>query len=483
MSNELQLDKEFLKKVTSLSTLAEKKDLIQSRAVDLSSSYNHVVLEWATGCGKSLAALKIIKKAVDSGDTTPWFIVCSEINHIDNWISDLVKHKLGYLMEHIEIFCYASLGKYKKRTANLILDESHSVSDLRLGYLSTIDAKSIISLSATLNDDRKAQLMSLRHFRCFSITMTDAINSGILPSPRIYILIDKMNETIKSEVYSKTKGSNSDPLGNETPPPTNPHFKGGFQVLKAKSNNKTIYPTFRIDHSEYMKWLVANKALTHYKLDVECTQKQYYDLLTNNMNYYKKQAGVTGAMWAKNKMLQLGNQRKTYIANSKDLALGSIATALDKSGLRYIAFTGSIEQCDKWGGTQAIHSKIPSKKIAQRIANFNTGHEDNLYAVQMVREGQNLENIDAGIITQLDSEDLSFVQMMGRVFRSTSPILFVMVKDGTQDVTYLNNCMEGLDEKFVKYIEYNSENINALKTILCQEGLKKGRIKEMPNLD
>jgi len=442
-------DEKFLNnEIKPISTVSEKKDKLQNRALELSEGYAHLVLSWGTGCGKSLAALKIIKSRIDSGDKTPWFIVCSELNHIDNWVAEIVKHKLGYLMEYIEIFCYASLGKYKNKTANLILDECHSVSDLRLNHLKTIQAKNIISLSATLNQERKNQLSQLRGFREFEVTITDAINVGILPAPTIYVIHDKLdnNPYHNHEIFIKTKGS--------------------------VNRKKILSPTFEVDYKEYYNTLKNNKDLDNYILRVRCNEQQYYDLITNDIEYYKSSFFTKRSAWSKNKMLRLGNDRKVYISNSKERMLNDINYILHSNAYRYIVFTGSIEQCDGIGRFNAIHSKVPEKKRKEIIQKFNNKEINSIYAVQMLREGQNFEDIEAGIITQLDSEDLSFVQMMGRVFRSTNPILFVLVKNNTQDITYLRKCIDGLDDKYITYVEYTIQNMQTLNNILCQRKQK-----------
>lgn len=449
----IQDEKFFSEVLKPLNTVSEKKNRLQERALELSDSHAHVVLSWATGCGKSLAALKIIKSRIDAGDKTPWFIVCSELNHIDNWIAEIVKHKLSYLMEHIEIFCYASLGKYKNRKANLILDESHSVSDLRLEHLKTIQTKDIISLSATLNKERKQQLSQLGTFREFEVTMTDAINIGILPAPTIYVIHDELNNDSSKpyEIYIKKKG---------------------HQIVVDKDKSSVYIPKLETTYDNYFNVLKANKDLNKYELHVSCTQKQYYDLISNDIEYYKNAYNSTRTDWNKNKMLRLGNDRKTYISNKKETILFDINNMLSLNEFRFITFTGSIEQCDLFGYSRAIHSKVPEKKRKEIINNFNSKKINSIYAVQMLREGQNFEDIEAGIITQLDSESLSFIQMMGRVFRSTNPVLFVLVKNNTQDVTYLKKCIDGLDEKYITYVEYNQKNMETLNNILCQRKQK-----------
>jgi superfamily II DNA or RNA helicase len=63
------------------------KNKIQDYAVYLSTKFKHVVLQWATGCGKSLAAIKIIDEDIRSstektGSWNRWYIVVAERQHM-----------------------------------------------------------------------------------------------------------------------------------------------------------------------------------------------------------------------------------------------------------------------------------------------------------------------------------------------------------------------------------------------------------------
>jgi hypothetical protein len=71
----------------------------------------------------------------------------------------------------------------------------------------------------------------------------------------------------------------------------------------------------------------------------------------------------------------------------------------------------------------------------------------------MGKEGMNLEGVQAGVIVQLDSgndEGLSFLQKMGRILRSDSPIVYVLYAKGTQDERYLRRILEHIDPQYIK---------------------------------
>ena len=82
---------------------------------------------------------------------------------------------------------------------------------------------------------------------------------------------------------------------------------------------------------------------------------------------------------------------------------------------------------------------------------------DNLYAVGMLQEGQNLVDIEAGVIIQLDGSERPFIQKFGRTIRADSPQQFIFYYENTRDIDYLENVFEGVDEAYISTIE-NLEN-------------------------
>lgn len=99
--------------------MKKTKQELQNQSLELSHSNNRLILSFATGCGKSLAALKIAK---NKGGR--WYIIVAETNHIKNWNDEIVKHGYEDLFLNIEIFCYDSLHKYQlTQVEGIILDK------------------------------------------------------------------------------------------------------------------------------------------------------------------------------------------------------------------------------------------------------------------------------------------------------------------------------------------------------------------------
>ena len=345
------------------------KDKIQDRAVILSESFPTLLLSFATGTGKSLAAIKIIERNPEER----WYIVCKETNHINNWIEEFTKHKKEHLLFTVELFCYDSLHKYINTKANIVLDEGHAITDLRLKLIKQIKSNKVIVLSATVDDEKKLLLKQITgSLKEFHISISDAIKQGLLPPPKVYIVDVILNSN----------------------------------------------------------------------------QLKEYNAITKSINYYKNLHFQLQEKWTEYKWLSTALKRKVMLSNFKTDKLKELLESF--KGKRLVCFTGSVDQCNKIGGKNVVHSKKKDKKENSKLINdFNKKLIDKLFAVNMLRESMNLTEVDLGIITQLDNKKLSFIQMLGRVFRSELPECYVLVVKDTQDEVYLNTVLEGFDTEYI----------------------------------
>lgn len=380
---------------------------IQNHAIYLSENFKQVILSWATGVGKSLAAIKIIANDIEKGENRGewnlWYIVVAERQHIKNWEDEFKKHGHQRLLDlgFVRIFCYQSLHKHKNTKANLVLDEAHSVTDLRLDILKQVKGDKVVSLSATLEPDRLNQLVELEpNIYQYTITTGQAIKGEILPSPLIVKVEHRLSPFLKEkyDTYTtliKGKQKEIDELGD---------------VMKIRDVH---------DEAE----IAARVTLLN------------------------------------SEQLKLRMQRKALLANSKSSTAEKLQDQITIWGKKFIVFTGTMAQCKRLGNRMLyygdINSEIPQKKIKEKIEQFNNDVLKALVTNKMLRQGTNLDGIEMGIICQLDSKELSFIQMMGRVFRSDDPVLFVFVTKDTVDEIYWEACTKDLDPKYiVPYEEY-----------------------------
>ena len=169
---------------------------IQKRAVELMRDTPLLILQWCTGLGKSKAAIDIIKDL--SKDRIDILLVVSEIAHKENWKKEFLKWGLpsnvGILIE-----TYASLKNHKKEVYDLIiLDEAHHAgSDLRMEVLEEIKSKKVLALSATLPSEMgfKLGLLYGRKMSSFKVSLQQAIDWGILPKPKLYLIPMTLDNT------------------------------------------------------------------------------------------------------------------------------------------------------------------------------------------------------------------------------------------------------------------------------------------------
>lgn len=379
-----------------LKEAALKKQAIQAEAVRLSQKYDNLLLSWATGTSKTKAALEVMDSMTEtSKGLGKVYIILKETNHEQNWRDEILKWKMWHFLPNIEFFCYASLHLHQNEQVSLIiLDEVHALSEVREDYLKTIKSDKIISLSATVDKTVKERLKSYKSgFYEYKISLQMAIDSGIVPKPSIYVAYIDLDKEEKKYEWKVPKAKKI----------------GGYSTL--------------------------------------LTAKAYYERLEKKIEWWDKLYKKDGHQWQHNRWIQTMGLRKKMMAKLKTDAAKLFLQ--DIANKRYICFTGSIEQCDELGAKWAIHSKIPKQKREDIINGFNYGAINHLYAVGMLRESMNLNNIEAGVIVQLDNQKGSFEQMTGRSLRALAPEVYILILRGTKDEEYLDHATRGISSQYI----------------------------------
>lgn len=405
-----------------------KKDAIQANAVELSRLHRCLVLNWSTGCGKTLATMKVLKDYLKQNPTAFGYLVCKESNHLSNWDEDIIKHKHQKTFTNTKKLLYASLHKETKLADYVILDECHGLTDKRVDALKRLigPRTNVIFLSATIPDDKKILVQMtakcIPHYD--KISLTNAIDFGLLPTPKVFVHKAKLaNDGNRSYPYRIEKG------------------KGKKVKLSCKMG-------------DMWKVLNTNPNIT---LDVMCNEAEYYQYVTGKMSFHYNKSQELGLPFNekikhKNLYLNLGSQRKRFIAQVKTSKSKEIIEQFRANKNRFITFTGSIEQSLYLGGNSSVNSKNHKDINKELIDGFNSKMYSELFAVGMLREGMNLTDIEKGLIIQLDSTIGSFFQMMGRMLRHQFPEIHMIKLEGTQDEKYFEKAMADFDEKYVTYI-------------------------------
>lgn len=395
------------------------REELYNQGLELAEQHRRLAFLWSTGVGKSKMAIGIINYYSESIPELKVLLVVAETAHKDNWKEEFKKWKLNKSV-NITVECYASLKNYQNTQWNLIIfDEAHHLgSDLRLEIIRTMSLQNIILLSATLQDQLLYALQNIfGQFTVSKVTLQDAIKWGILPEPKIYLYALTLDNVRYMETIIEEWGK----------------------------KNKAI--TIHCTYSQRWEYLKNRKKYPNVKLIISCTQQQKYDYLTTQFNHYKNLYMNTRQINFRNKWMQIGSVRKRFLGECKTGYAECLINEFRKNNKRFICFCSSIKQAELLGSLNAIHSK---KTDSLEIINaFNEKKINSLFAIGMLQEGQNLVDIQAGIIVQLDGQERAFIQKSGRVYRAEDPIQCIFYYKNTRDEEYLNKAIENIDESFI----------------------------------
>lgn len=392
------------------------KDILQQLTVEASEQYPNLLLEWATGTGKSLAAIKI----QDRHKPVSTLLTVAQIPHIDNWKKEYQKADLISLLETTEIFCHASLKKYKGRRVNLlIIDEAHHMSEQRVEILRTIKADKVILLTATMDIEVYNNLENVfgKFYKSY-VPLETAIEKKMLPTPHIYVMDMYLDDNLENEELIIEWGKS--------------HQR---QTLHCRLDEK-------------WKYMRDKATYPNMKLIINCTQQQKYDYLSEQFEYYKGLYMIQREPYMKIKWMRAGLERKQMLGELKLDMAKKIIKKLSKK--RYICFCSSIKQAELLGDGHTIHSK--NKDSLKILEQFNNNMINKIYAVNMLQEGQNLAALDVGVIIQLDGQERSFIQRFGRTLRAHNPVQIILAYKNTRDEDYLNNALEGINMGYVQRV-------------------------------
>lgn len=362
----------------------------------------------ATGVGKTRPALLKIK-----GRKT--LIVISQILHEQNWRDEAVKWDVD--LSNVTFVCYNSLGNHINENWDyIVLDEAHRWMDSYTDLLPQFNFGELLILSGTLSNDAKKKIYNIGKPKVYTILTEDAVEWGLLPEPKINVIKLILDEFNPNCIFSKGKN-------------------------KAKKTEKCTWSEW---NNKY-KFLKADKRPN---LEIQCTERQYYDLITSDIEWAKQTYFKTKDDNMLVRMKMLGNQRKIWLANLKTKHVQKLLSKLKNK--RVVVFASDIKQANALS-KEAVHSK--NKDGQSVIDDFNSFKIDKVVSVKQINESMNLVEPEVGIIVQLASSQesgnkqvsIQNQQRLGRILRNSMPTLYVFVYHNTQDSTYLDKFKESIN--------------------------------------
>ena len=407
------------------------KEFLQKDAAQKVVQYKSVALPWATGVGKTFAALQ----AVEATHSKSVLVFVAERAHKDNWKEEIRKFKALYPealdMVDFTFECYNSIHKYVGVDKTfLIFDEAHHLhTQKRMECARYITSEFTMYLSATMSYYTLKDFQDLYGTPIHTIpySMNRSINANILPEPKIVLVPLDLQKANTPVVIEESWGK--------------------------KENRVEIICRFE----QRFTFLRNKKLYKNVKLLIQATPFQAYNYYTAQADVYKKLFLDKRLPIFETKWKQYLLKRKKMLGSTKIVHAIRLINMLRLESKKFICFCNDIHQAEILGGPMAIHSKKTNN--SEILEKFNNDIIKELYVVDMLKEGQNLKGIEAGIIIQLDAEMRNFIQKLGRVMRSESPVFFVIFYKGTRDAELMSEAIADFDRKYITTLEkYKEEN-------------------------
>lgn len=359
----------------------------------------YVILELATGFGKSKLAINLINHVCNrifkNEQTSANILILVAKNvHKQTWKDEISKWG-GINSDNIIIECYESLKKYRNGYFDIVvLDELQHLSDNRLDILNTIHInEAFIGLSATIKRDMRDMFTNSYNASIIKCDLKDAIDAEVLPEPTVYLI----------------------PLNLD--------------------NNKYIYRT-----KKFGKNIIT-------------TQEEYYNNISSLIEWYKNKYLNSRSIRLKNMWLSTAGKRLKWLSEQKE---DIILALLDKfRNHKTLTFCNNIEQSERLGKYN-INSK--NKDSIKNLELFNNNKIKHITSVNILNEGANLTNCRIGIFCNLNSSEIIVKQRIGRILRHKKPIIIIPYYLNTREEELVNKMLEEYNKESIITID-NLNNI------------------------
>lgn len=388
--------------------------MTREEVLNIDSGTKNLLLQLPTGFGKSKIALDILNS---KGINDEILIVVPRVILKDTWTEEL--KKWGYQDFKVTMTTYKSFPKLKGHYKAVIFDECHHLSKRCRAAVHNFSFDNVLLLSATVTPRQEDYLKGLfAELVCHKISAREAIDDGILPDPKVYLIPLRLNQTVADQVIIK-----------------NPD----------KPNEVTVRYRYRWNHYKQKK----------YRVKILCTEGEYLAELNNKVAYFKKLYHKRSTKYMKQVWLKVAKERLQWLSVRKNATVLQLLKILKDR--RTITFCGSIEQTEALG-KYCVNSKA-KKESKKNLDNFNEGKIKHITACDMLNEGANLTKCQIGIYSMLNSSEIMMVQKLGRLLRHPKPVVIIPYFQNTREEEIVQEMLVNYNPDLIEVVE----NINNFK--------------------
>lgn len=398
----------------------------------LSDGNKQLMLHLPTSFGKSKLAIDIIKRHLsDKILGCNVLIVIPKLVLIDNWKKEMEKWEFP---QHINVVftTYISFPKHAAEFWDMIiLDEAHHFTENCENAAESFHYNRILAMSATIPKEPRWRLRAaFNRLYEYKVSAREAIDNNILPDPKV-LLIPMMLDNYHIDqtlVIRKSKGG--------TP------IKLNFQ----QRGQAFHYPTKRVE--------------------ISCTQQQYYNYITAEIDRLKKSYFQSQEQFRKNRWLMSCKQRLDWMTTLKEDFVLEMLKMLDD--YRTLTFCTFIEQTKRLGD-YPINSE-DKKQSAKNLADFNAGIISHITSAAILNEGVNLANCQVGIYANIGASKVVECQRLGRILRHNNPLIIIPFFTGTREEELVDKMLANYNPDLIIKLFKSQITKEVLEEILNGKG-------------
>jgi superfamily II DNA or RNA helicase len=358
----------------------------------------------ATGTGKSRLFILEVERLVNAGLLTEedkaLLVVPTTTLRDENWPREFRDAGREELLKYVEIICYASAHKTKSTTYYFVcLDEIHNLT----------------RLSAQLFKDEKALKLFVEGMTPKSIMGLTATMPDIKQEESKYQLIQSIAPVI-------------------------------FQYNLEDALNDGLVADFtlyvvRLDLDYKEKYIKGGTK----KQPMVLTELSQYNYLTKAIKRHSIKGNYHYV-----KLLGLNRARMLSDTVAKNRALKHLMSKYEDK--RTLLFFGSVEHSERIMGKEHCYNY---KSVRTTLQAFKNKEINRLGVIKAVNEGENIQDLDLGIIVYNDANARGLVQRLGRMLRKREgykALIFMLVMRGTVEEDNLKNNLPHLPRKNIQFI-------------------------------
>jgi superfamily II DNA or RNA helicase len=379
------------------------------KAAILNMPNNNLLIELPTGHGKTAVALELLRARLAPNSKV--LVVVPRIVLKRNFMQE-VKRWWPECQIQYTLTTYRSLDKHAGNWDAVVYDEAHHFTPRCQEAAKKINSKNSILLSATVSQRLKESLSKLfSNLGLYKRTVKEAIDNGVLPDPKVYLLPLELDNTLELETIIK-----------------NPKC---LQEVHVSWKNRWQY--------------LGRKDI---RICIHCTKKQFMLDLDGQINWWKEKFQRTRQESFKNQWLKLCGNRLKILSNWRTSNSTEILKYL--KNYRTLTFCNSIEHTEVLG-KYCVNSK--NKMYLNILDDFNSGRIKHITACNMLNEGVNLVNCRIGIYAVLNSSETLIKQKLGRLLRHEHPILIVPYYVGTREEEIVKTMLQDYNPDLVSVVK------------------------------